>query len=313
MDLSTAAGLVAALLPEIVLTVIGMIVLLLGAWKHGSARAMKVIGWVTVAGFAVTLLMFATMWRNAVTAEGFTSMIALDPFRYASGILVLLAAVLTTALSIDYLEREQLKLPEYYAMMIFAVLGMLFMTGASDLIVVFVGLELMSVSVYVLAGINRHSLFSAEAALKYFLLGAFASGFLLYGIALIYGATGTTNLTLINFQVGASDLAGSVMLLAGVGMLLIGFAFKVAAVPFHMWAPDVYDGSPTPVTSFMATAVKVAGFAALVRILFHAFGNWTVIWQDAIWWLAAVTMIGGNLMALAQRKLKRMLAYSSIG
>jgi NADH-quinone oxidoreductase subunit N len=185
------------------------------------------------------------------------------------------------------------------------------MAGGGDLIVVFLGLELMSVSVYVLAGLNRRSAKSTEAALKYFLLGAFASAFLLYGIALVYGATGTTNLALIGVQVASLTLQSNLLLLLGLGLLLVGFGFKVAAVPFHMWAPDVYDGAPTPVTGFMATAVKAAGFAALARILVVAFSD-TAAWHGIMVGLSVVTMIVGNLVALAQRSLKRMLAYSSV-
>jgi len=148
----------------------------------------------------------------------------------------------------------------------------------------------------VLAGVNRKSVFAAEAALKYFLLGAFASGFFLYGIAMIYGATGTTNLWLIHSRVLELGLGTNVMLIAGIGLLLIGFGFKVAAVPFHMWTPDVYDGSPTPVTAFMAAAVKAAGFAALVRVLQQAFDGLS-IWHGAVWWLAVITMVVGNLVA----------------
>src|SRR5205814_7126626 len=188
---------------------------------------------------------------------------------------------------------------------------MMLMAGGEDLMVVFLGLELMSVSVYVLAGINRKSGAAAEAALKYFLLGAFASGFLLYGIALVYGATATTNLTQIAAQVRSLSLVQSPMLLIGLGLVLVGFGFKVAAVPFHMWAPDVYDGSPTPVTGYMATAVKAAAFAALFRLLVEAFGG-VAAWKPIVWWLAVATMVAGNFIALAQRTVKRMLAYSSI-
>src|SRR2546430_14861575 len=188
---------------------------------------------------------------------------------------------------------------------------MLLMVGGDDLMVVFLGLELMSVAVYVLAGINRHSPAAAEAALKYFLLGAFASGFLLYGIALVYGATAATNLSQIGAQVRTLGLGGSPMLLIGLGLLLVGFGFKVAAVPFHMWAPDVYDGSPTPVTGYMATAGKAAAFAALLRVLAESFSD-VGAGQQIVWWLAVATMVVGNLIALAQRTVKRMLAYSSI-
>jgi NADH-quinone oxidoreductase subunit N len=177
--------------------------------------------------------------------------------------------------------------------------------------VLFLGLELMSVAVYVLAAFDRRSPRAAEAGLKYFLIGAFASGFLLYGIALVFGATATTNLRLVGLQAETLRLASHPMLLTGLALLLVGFAFKVAAVPFHMWAPDVYDGAPTPVTGFMATAVKAAAFAALFRTLTEAFPD-SLVARDIAALLAGATMIAGNLMALAQRSLKRMLAYSSI-
>jgi NADH-quinone oxidoreductase subunit N len=188
------------------------------------------------------------------------------------------------------------------------------MAGGEDLMVVFLGLELLSVAVYVLAGINRKSASGAEAAFKYFLLGAFASGFLLYGIALVYGATGTTGLRAIGAQVGAGGGGGGgggTMLVIGLALLLIGFGFKLAAVPFHMWVPDVYDGSPTPVAAYMASGVKAAAFAALFRVLGEAFPA-VAAWHQIVWWLAVATMVVGNLVALAQRTVKRMLAYSSI-
>jgi NADH-quinone oxidoreductase subunit N len=313
IDLATSAGLALSLLPEIFLVVWGCLVLLVSAWKHHEENSMEAVGRLTMVGLVITLGIVLWMWRGDWTGGAFASMMALDSFRYATASIFLIASILSVAMSLGYLTRERILIPEYYALIIFGTTGMMFMGGGADLIVIFVGLELMSVSIYVLAGINRRSVFSAEAALKYFLLGAFASAFFLYGIALIYGATGTTNLTLIDFQIAASGLNGSVMILLGVGFLLIGFGFKVGAVPFHMWAPDVYDGSPTPVTAYMATAVKAAGFAALLRILLMGFGNSLEVWQNSVWWLAAITMILGNLFALAQGNLKKMLAYSSIG
>src|SRR5260221_563505 len=239
-------------------------------------------------------------------------MIAVDDFRFVTNGLFLGDESLTVLFSFDYLEREQLLAPEYYLLIVFATLGMMLMGGGKDLMVIFLGLELMSVSVYVLAGANRRSPRSAEAALKYFLLGAFASAFLLYGIALIYGATATTNLTLIGVQVGLDGGAHPTMLLLGLGLLLVGFAFKVAAVPFHMWAPDVYDGAPTPATALMAATVKAAAFGALVRVLLVGLVGAQADWARVVWWLAAGTMVGGNLLALTQPSLKRMLAYSSV-
>ena len=311
LDLATSRDLLRALLPELVLTLVGMALLLVIAWRHRTAADLRVAGWVTLAGLAAAGAAAWWLWWHTAHALGAPAMIAVDDFRFVADGLLLGTAGLTVLVSFDYLERERLLAPEYYALLLFATLGMMLMVGGEDLMVVFLGLELMSVAVYALAGINRHSAAAAEAALKYFLLGAFASAFLLYGIALVYGATATTNLSLIGVQIRTLGLDNSPMLLIGLGLLLVGFGFKVAAVPFHMWAPDVYDGSPTPVTGYMATAVKAAAFAALLRVLGEAFGG-VPAWHHIVWWLAVATMVVGNLVALAQRTLKRMLAYSSI-
>src|SRR6059036_2848195 len=311
LDLATSRDLLRALLPELMLTLVGLALLLVIAWRHRTAADLRVAGWVTLAGFATAGAAAWWLWWHTARAIGAPAMIAVDDFRFVADWLLLGTAGLTVLVSFDYLERERLLVPEYHALLLFATLGMMLMVGGEDLMVVFLGLELMSVAVYALAGINRHSPAAAEAALKYFLLGAFASGFLLYGIALVYGATAATNLSQIGAQVRTFGLADSPMLLIGLGLLLVGFGFKVAAVPFHMWAPDVYDGSPTPVTGFMATAVKAAAFAALLRVLGEAFGG-VPAWHQIVWWLAVATMVVGNLVALAQRTVKRMLAYSSI-
>jgi len=311
LDLSNTRELMLALLPESVLTGWAMVLLLVVAWRHKTAQDLRLAGWLTLVGLASTGAAVWWLWWNSTTAQGIVPMVAVDDFRYVADWVFLGAAALTVLFSFDYLEREQLLAPEYYLLIVFATLGMMLMAGGGDLIVIFLGLELMSVSVYVLAGLDRRSAKSAEAALKYFLLGAFASAFLLYGIALVYGATGTTNLTLIGVQVESLGLQSNLLLLLGLGLLLVGFGFKVAAVPFHMWAPDVYDGSPTPVTGYMATAVKAAAFVALGRVLVVAFSG-APAWHGIIVGLSVVTMIVGNLVALAQRSLKRMLAYSSV-
>jgi len=311
LDLAQSGDLLQALLPELVLTGSGLVLLLVIAWRHRTAADLRLAAWVTLAGLAAAGAAAWWLWWHTARAIGSPGMIAVDDFRFVADWLLLGTAGLTVLVSFDYLERERLLAPEYYALLLFATLGMLLMVGGDDLMVVFLGLELMSVAVYVLAGINRHSPAAAEAALKYFLLGAFASGFLLYGIALVYGATAATNLSQIGAQVRTLGLGGSPMLLIGLGLLLVGFGFKVAAVPFHMWAPDVYDGSPTPVTGYMATAVKAAAFAALLRVLAESFSD-VRAWQQIVWWLAVATMVVGNLIALAQRTVKRMLAYSSI-
>ncbi len=311
LDLSRYADLMTALLPELVLTGWAMVLLLVVAWRHRTARDLRIAGWIAFVGLVSTAGAAWWLWWTAAHAEGIAAMIAVDDFRFVADWLFLGTAALTVLLSFDYLEREGLLVPEYYVLLLFATLGMMLMGGGEDLMVIFLGLELMSVSVYVLSGINRRSPTAAEAALKYFLLGAFASAFLLYGIALVYGATATTNLTLIGVQISGLDLGASPLLLLGLGLLLIGFGFKVAAVPFHMWVPDVYDGAPTPVTGYMATGVKAAAFAALFRVLWEAFLP-VAVWHEVVWWLAVLTMVVGNLIALAQRSLKRMLAYSSI-
>ncbi|HWN20022.1 MAG TPA: NADH-quinone oxidoreductase subunit N [Gemmatimonadales bacterium] len=310
IDMSTPQGAALGLLPEILLTGWSLVVLLVASWRHGTPADSRLAGWLSFAGVVLSAAGLGWLWVNDAGPVGLAQMIALDPFRYAALALVLLSAGATILLSLGYLERERLLAPEYYPLILLATSGMMFLSGAEDLVVLFLGLEVMSVAVYVLAGYDRANPSSAEAALKYFLIGAFASGFLLYGIALIYGATGTTNLSLIGAQLAGGEL--SLMAALGLGLLLIGLGFKVAAVPFHMWAPDVYDGSPTPVTGFMATGVKVAGFVALVRVLVEAFPSATEVWQPVIFWLAVASMVVGNLIALAQRTLKRMLAYSSI-
>jgi NADH-quinone oxidoreductase subunit N len=312
IDLSSAGGIALALLPEILLTGWALVLLLVIGWRHGSPDSHRTAAWIALAGLLSALVAVIWLWRAAPRAEGFAVMIALDGFRWGAAAVFLIGAIGAVLMAIGYLGRERIYVPEFYAMLLFATIGMLLMGGAADLIVVFLGLELMSISVYVMAALKRRSATSAEAGLKYFLLGAFASGFLLYGIALIYGATGTTNLAGIALQIGASSIAGEPMLGLGVALLLVGFGFKVSAVPFHMWAPDVYDGAPTPATAYMAAAVKAAGFAALVRVAFTALAEAPAVWQTTLWWLATLTMIVGNLVALAQRRLKRMLAYSSI-
>jgi NADH-quinone oxidoreductase subunit N len=310
LDMSTPGGITLGLLPEVLLTGWSLIVLLVASWKHGTAEDSRLAGWLSFAGVVLSTAGLAWLWLNDVAPVGISQMVALDPFRYAALAIMLLSAGGTILLSLGYLERERLLAPEYYPLILLATVGMMFLSGAEDLIVLFLGLEVMSVAVYVLAGYDRANAASAEAALKYFLIGAFASGFLLYGIALVYGATGTTNLSLIGAQLAGGP--PSLMAGLGLGLLLIGLGFKVAAVPFHMWAPDVYDGAPTPVTGFMATGVKAAAFVALVRVLIESFPSAEQLWQPVIFWLAIASMVVGNLVALAQRTLKRMLAYSSI-
>lgn len=311
LDLTLPTHLALALLPELVLTAWSVGLLLLVGWRHRTVADLRLAAWVTGVALASTAVAVWWLWWRRAGVEGLASMVAVDDYRFVTDMVFLGAAGVTVMVSLQYLERERLLVPEFYLLLVFATLGMMLMGGAADLMVLFLGLETMSVGVYVMAAIDRRSPRSAEAGLKYFLLGAFASGFLLYGIALLYGATGTTNLALIGAQVGLLDLARNPMLLAGLGLLVVGFAFKVAAVPFHTWAPDVYDGAPTPVTGFMATAVKAAAFAAMFRVLVEALPGVPAA-AEVMAALAVVTMAVGNLVALAQRSLKRMLAWSSV-
>ena len=310
IDLASPLGVTRALLPEVLLSAWSLIVLLVIAWRHRTAEDSRLAGWLSLAGLFTAGAAVAWLWVEGARPAGLAVMIALDEYRFAAAAVILLAAAGSVLVSLRYLERESLLAPEFYPLLLLGTAGMLFLAGAEDMMVLFLGLEVMSVAVYVLAGYDRRNIFSSEAALKYFLIGAFASGFLLYGIALVYGATGQTSFQLIGAQLGAGQVP--MMASLGLGLLLIGFGFKVAAVPFHMWAPDVYDGAPTPVTGYMATGVKVAAFAALTRLLFEAFPQTIHLWQPVLGVLAVATMVAGNLIALAQRTVKRMLAWSSV-
>jgi NADH-quinone oxidoreductase subunit N len=310
LDLRTPIGVTLALLPEIVVTLAALGVLLLAAWRHRTAADSRLAAWTALAGVVAGLATLVALWRSGAQPIGDPHMIALDGYRFASMLLILVASAGAILLSVDYLEREHLIAPEYYALLLMATVGMMFLAGADDLMVLFLGLEVMSVPVYVLAAYDRRSVFSAEAGLKYFLVGALASAFLLYGIALVYGATGATSLTVIGARLAGTGVTPLAAL--GTGLLLIGLGFKVASVPFHMWAPDVYDGSPTPVTAYMATGVKAAAFLAMVRVLMVGLPALESVWQPVVGALAIGSMVVGNLVALAQRSLKRMLAYSSI-
>ncbi len=310
INLQSPLGLTLALLPSLVLGGWSLVVLLVVAWRHQSEADSRMAGWLSVVGVLGALGATAWLWWSGARPEGLQHMVYLDSYRYLSEGLILFIALATCLLSLRFLGRQRLLAPEYYCLVLFATVGMLLMVAAADFMLLFLGLELMSIAVYVLAGFDRFRRSSAEAALKYFLIGAFASGFLLYGIALVYGATGQTNYILA----GAALASTTPSLLAklGLGLLLVGFGFKVAAVPFHMWAPDVYDGAPTPVTGFMATAVKTAAFISLVRVLADAFPSMTAYWQPIISVLAIMSIVVGNIVALAQESLKRLLAYSSI-
>ena len=309
-DLSHPMQLIAALTPDIVVMLGGMVLMLTSAWGTESTERQRSVGIAGIGVCCVAALVVLYFMMIGTTAG--PGVIAVDNFRWIVDLILLAATAGTLGLMLDYNAREEILPAEAHVLVLFATSGMMILAAARDLTIVFLGIELMSIAVYILTGMNRRSEKSAEGALKYFLLGAFSTGFLLYGIALVYGATGTTNLTLIGERVAANHVMSSTMLLVGIGLMLIGFGFKVALAPFHMWAPDVYEGAPTPITAYMAAAVKAAAFASLLRIFLEAFSGEVPTWHVAVWWLAAITMVAGNLIALASKDIKRLLAYSSI-
>ncbi len=309
-DLSLPAQLSGALGPDLFLMGGSMLLLLWSGWRPESDEHQRSVGILSMA-----LCIFTMVLVGYYAYEGYTANvgpIAVDNFRWAADEIFLIATVGTIAMSLDYNRREGITPGESHVLLLLATFGMMILAAARDLIIVFLGIELMSIAVYVLVGLNRRRERSAEGAIKYFLLGAFSTAFLLYGIALVYGATGETNFARIAGNIGKFHLEQNPLLLVGIALLLVGFGFKVAAVPFHMWAPDVYEGAPTPITAYMAAAVKAAAFAAFFRLWLEAFPSLLTTWHQPVWWLAAVTMVVGNLVALSQRNIKRLLAYSSI-
>ena len=310
LDLAVPGQLTLALVPDLVLMGGAMLLLIWAALRPESDSHQRAVGVASIVLAGITILL-ALSWAGRYEAG--PGPIAVDNFRWLMDAIILLGTVLTIALSMDDNMRAGITAAESHVLVLLASSGMMLLAAARDLMIVFLGIELMSISVYALSGMNRRSERSAEGALKYFLLGAFSTAFLLYGIALIYGATGTTNLTLIAGRTAVFGLSQSPLLLTGIALLLIGFGFKVATVPFHMWAPDVYDGAPSAITAYMAATVKAAAFAAFLRVWLEAFPLSSTMWHPALSGLAIATMIFGNAIGIVQRNLKRLLAYSSIG
>src|SRR5437870_2312694 len=293
-----------AVLPLLLVACLGVVCLGVGLFVDDD----EVLGWGALVGLGVTFITTAVLIGQHGSA--FNGTLVLDGYALFFDLLILAVGCVVVLMSMSYVEETGIGAGESYALLLFALSGMIVMASATDMILIFLGLEVMSISVYILAGAWRTQMRSNEAAMKYFLLGAFATGFLLYGIALIYGATGATRIDVI-----ADKLGGVIdrhLLLAGVAMLLVAFGFKVAAVPFHVWTPDVYEGAPTSVTALMAVGVKAAGFAAFARVFLDTLAPISSDWNTVLWWLAAATMTVGNLLAITQANIKRMLAYSSI-
>jgi NADH-quinone oxidoreductase subunit N len=298
---------ISAILPAVVLSVFGIAVMV--AEPFVADRKKSSLGWLAFAGTIAAMLTIPAMAANR--GQWYSNLWIVDDYSTFFSFIFLLIAAITILSSLDFLRREGMNHAEFYALLLFATVGMIMMAGSNELIMVFLGLEILSIATYVLAGFRRTDLKSNESALKYFLLGSFSSAFFLYGTALIFGATGSTNLLTIAEALRSTSVQPSLVYLSA-ALMLIALCFKVAVAPFHVWTPDVYEGAPTPVTGFMSVGPKAAGFAVLFRIFLTAFGSIQDRSGSALWLIAALTMVLGNVIALVQPNIKRMLAYSSI-
>jgi NADH-quinone oxidoreductase subunit N len=297
------------IMPEVILSLLGMALLLVNVFIPSKSKGY--LAWLSLIGIVGAGFAAASGW--GVSIDSFSGSVVRDNFATFFKLIFLVAAGLAVLISDQYMEREDCNHGELYPIILFTTVGMMLMAAGTDLMTIFLGLELMSISLYVLAGFNRNNIKSNEAGMKYFLLGAFSTGFLLYGMALVYGVTGTTRVAKLASVISQmSSPAGNSMLLIGMFLLLTGFLFKIAAAPFHMWTPDVYEGAPTPMTAFMSAGPKAAAFAALLRLLLVVFPAMKAEWSELLWILAVLTMTIGNFTALRQDNIKRMLAYSSI-
>jgi NADH-quinone oxidoreductase subunit N len=292
------------LLPEIVLTIFAMIVMVLDAAAE-ERRIEKTLGAVALIGSLAAIA--ATLVQSQYPGFAFWNMVQVDSFSVFFHFLVAAVTAVVILTSFEYMEVQQIRAGEYYALILFGAVGMSLMSSAVELVLIFIALEISSISTYILAGFRRRAAISSESSVKYFLLGSFATAFFLYGVALMFGATGSTNISTI----GDVLRSGQIPLLAyaGVALMFVGLGFKVAAAPFHVWTPDVYEGAPSPVVGFMSTAPKAAAFAVLLRVMFEAHAPGRI---GLIWAVAALSMTIGNLGALVQNNIKRLLAYSSI-
>ena len=293
--------------PELILSIAGTLLMVLDPFF--GRKMPKLFGHLSIVAFILAI--FGAFGANSVPGSSFSHLLVVDGYATFFRVLVLVIGILAVLLSYRYLEKEVAETSEYHALILFSVAGQCLMVAANDLIMIFIGLEISSIATYILAGYLRNDRRNNEAALKYFLLGSFATGFLLYGISIVYGITGSTKLDEIRTALGAPGIS-----LVGVSiaaaLMIVGFGFKVSGAPFQMWAPDVYQGAPAPVSAFMATAPKAAAFAVFVRVFMTSFQNIAGGWEPLIWISALLSMTIGNFAALTQTNIKRMLAYSSI-
>lgn len=318
MDLVNPNVNISIILPELVIAATGVIVMLYDSFVPNQRR---VTGAVSLIGLGIAAVLLGGMWssNSGIPATAWGGMIVHDTLRLSFSFVFLLVSAMTILSSAIWVEREDVPAGEYHALLLFATFGMMFMASGNDMVVIFLGLETLSIATYVMAGLRKADLKSNESAMKYFILGSLASAFLLYGMALVYGATGSTNISEIAENIAKPNFPA--LLLAGGAMLVIGFGFKIAAAPFHVWTPDVYEGAPSPVTGFMAAGPKAAAFASFLRVFIIGFplmagaeaaGYLQEAWLTAVAVMALLTMTIGNIAAVMQNNIKRMLAYSSI-
>jgi NADH-quinone oxidoreductase subunit N len=296
------------ILPEVILTLTGVAVMLIDA-SLPPALPRRPLGWIAAIGTTVAL--WASLWQLSLPqGTGFFATVETSAFTIFFHVLICGIVLVALLLSLDTLPEDSHHQGEYYALIVFGAVGMCLLTGAVELLVVFIALEISSISTYILAGYRKNTARGPEAAIKYFLLGSFATAFLLYGVALTFGATGTTQI----YEIArlAPTAQNHSLILAGSALMLVGILFKVSAAPFHVWTPDVYEGAPSPVVALLSTAPKAAAFALLLRVIYEIFPSLHGLWAPLMWFVAVLSMTVGNLAALRQENVKRMLAYSAI-
>jgi len=293
--------------PELLMAAAGLVLLMIGVYQKGDAT--RLVGWLAVLVMVVAGVL-VLKGAGAEASTTFKGMFVTDTFAVYAKVMVLGASALSLILSLGWLAQEEIKKFEYAVLVLFATLGMLMMVSANDLMSLYIGLELQSLALYVLASFKRDSVKSTEAGLKYFVLGSVASGMMLYGMSMVYGFSGTTNFEVLSEVLSEHQATGVVV---GLVFVMAGLAFKVSAAPFHMWTPDVYEGAPTPVTAFFALAPKIAAIALFVRVMTGPFADLIGAWQQVMWIIAVLSMIVGSFGAIGQQNIKRLMAYSSIG
>ncbi len=307
---------ISAIAPEMMLAITGTLVMLFDSFVP---KQRYITGAISLIGIIFSAILLGMSWSEPIYSSAWNGMIVNDGLRISFSFVFLFVTAITILISSVWIDRENVPVGEYHSLLMFATVGMMFMASGNDLVIIFLGLETLSIATYVMAGLRKSDLRSNESAMKYFILGSFATGFLLYGMALIYGATGSTNISEIAVKIANPNFPA--LLLIGGAMMLIGFGFKIASVPFHIWTPDVYEGAPTPITGFMAAGVKSAAFASFLRVFVLGFPLIATVqasvllhetWVTALTVMAILTMTVGNFAAIVQNNVKRMLAYSSI-